>query len=150
MNNDFIERDLAYLLPEEMESEIRKIKQMPTELLDAADNKIRHPQKEALSSYLKTNKEKLEILEQKEKTRVISNYENMKIGTSERIHNSLYVERVLGGYLFCNEIYDNHVSQNMIGLETTFVPQTTNNEADKRIEELEEKVKRLFMLTGLC
>lgn len=147
MNNDFIERNIVDLFPEEMESEIRKIKQMPTELLDAVDNKIRHPQKEALCSYLKTNKEKIEILEQKEKKRAISNYENMKIGTSERIHNSLYVERVPGGYIFCHEIYDNHVSPNMIGLATTFVPQITNNEADKKIEELEEKVKRIFMLT---
>ena len=70
----------------------------------------------------------------------------MKIGTSERIHKSLYVERVPGGYIFCHEIYDNHVSPNVIGLATTFVP---NNEPNKKIEELEEKVKRLFLLTGL-
>ena len=153
MENDFIEReisDLSDLFPEKMENEIREIKKMPTELFDAADNKIRNPQKEALSNYVRTNIKEIERLGQEEKKRVLQNYENMKIGTSERIHNSLYVERVPGGYIFCHEIYDNHVTPNVIGLTTTFVPNNeANNEANKRIEELEEKVKRLFLLTGL-
>ena len=151
MENDFIEReisDLSDLFPEKMENEIREIKKMPTELFDAADNKIRNPQKEALSSYVKSNKEEFERLEQEENKRVLQNYEGMKIGTSERIRNSLYVERVPGGYIFCHEIYDNHVTPNVIGLATTFVPNNeANNEVNKRIEELEEKVKRLFFLT---
>jgi len=152
MENDFIEReisDLSDLFPEKMENEIREIKKMPTELFDAVNNKIRNPQKEALSNYVRTNIKEIERLGQEEKKRVLQNYEGMKIGTSERIRNSLYVERVPGGYIFCHEIYDNHVTPNVIGLTTTFVPNNeANNEANKRIEELEEKVKRLFMLTG--
>ena len=82
MENDFIEReisDLSDLFPEKMENEIREIKKMPTELFDAADNKIRNPQKEALSNYVRTNIKEIERLGQEEKKRVLQNYENMKI-----------------------------------------------------------------------
>jgi len=64
------------------------------------------------------NKEKV-----KEKERVLNNLKNMKLGFTERMNEDTLIMRVIGGWIYIHETYNNNINPTVISTTTTFVPE---------------------------
>lgn len=124
-SEDLIERPFTELLDPDRQCELNRIMQLPVSLLSAVTGGLELPRERAIKEFEKENSSYFEDLREKERLRIKRNFADMSIGENVRLGHNTTVLRVIGGWIYLHETYDNAVMPHLISKASTFVPESS-------------------------